>query len=1695
RGDMVALLSMGKEFARMHGRKFVIVLYLEGEKFYSLRDFLISQGVDWVLQGTSDQHINFQQILAQPQNYFVLFVSLVPQMFIPGNPAVGFAKGYLDRISPNLVRDYFAQASFEALTQLRQQQGGAGVFVRMKDTEKNRELFKAAFKPQLYPAFVYKPIVYAPVTYMPIELDPHYWGYGKKDGGEEDAFDLYHALLGNGATGENVSDPAQKIMRLDYYDYNDIAMVRSGAIRFCVLTDPEAIEAARRIMQAQPQAYTMVLAQRRSGAIDCIFCTMEFFKEKLAGLAAQPPYDDNSEQDGGDVKSVRHNEVIAEKLMKDSCRFDHGIEQEGLVHPADAVIAPEQSVRLPGSRGPPAVRQQNDFVRIIAPYLSLSRINNPSVQLLAVLYLAFIAFPAIVLISIRQALGLSTVADEDLGPAVDIKDSETHITDTQAPLSTVADDLGPAGNINPADIEKDGGKLAQSAVGYFDTKTKEYVVISRDAPRYYTYLGVKFGKRYLHAIVFTDGSGFTWTLEDPNNYWLTRYTGGGSEEGIQGRYIYLMDMNNPEEYWSASIKPIVKERAKFKWYETRIGFGYLRIISERNGIETEQVIFIPLNKGAPEIQKVIFRNKSFQEKDLMIWSLREFPNGPQDNEKMGQNFTYRNFTTGDKRIIYRKTEFRLKEKLWYEKNQQEWPITFFAVSECPVAVQTSLKGFTGAGDLSCPAWVEDPLLPGNDKSTGGFGVGSHKIRIKLAPANQAGCRKEIIFALGIGKDEEVCWEQAEKWLNPENVNTAFEALKKHVSGKTEKFQCELPDKELEFMANSWLQWQVWANYIFSRSVDKLKTGQSRGMGTRDSWQDIIGYVHLDAAAAKRIIILLLRATHLQNGSAIHAFDVLTSDPKEHDEVPFSDDHLWMILAIYEYIRETNDISILGKLAGYADNKHKLDTVYQHLMKAIEFSWGNFGLLLTADWNDANQRKYKGNYAEGYNRDNYLKKLKKSKAESVMVAMMFLLMCNCLIEISDKDAVSASEKQINKTKHQELIQKAKEEIAARQYWDSKGKYFIAGKDDNGNPFGTSTNVEGRVHLLSQVYAILSGEYQDIEEDCVNAIMSLSRNAGLLLFYPAYDKENCPVGCCYFYPPYFKENGACFVHAASMGITALLKAGRADDAYKVIRAVLPPVASLNDPIKYQSDPHVLSQVVNGENGEEGAGGSWLTGAAAWYLRAVMQFMLGIKPVYDGLVVDPCIPSNWAGYRVKRKFRGKTYYIEILNPDGVSSGVISMQDRKTGNLIPGNIIPYDGHNHNVIVTMGKAGGERKEIRRRLQPVLERAAGYRRQGKQVVLIFDVDKTLLKTGKDHKETIEEAGLVDTFIWMLEKGFIVAIISGNDILKQNERIVTPLLKALAEQGKVELFDNFIIYGNGAAQKFTFKNGARIEDISYRSGKTVDPVHIEMIQPIARKVSIDLWHSVDIALAENQKINEKGEVSHRYLYPGFIFGTRAAGRMSYAWRKPGLELRPDAKTRAITNEPVFQLAFKPVPPEARGSIAAEFNDFFRTLRLPYEAFEAGGATGVTVDINVAGVNKAVAVNDVIAQIGPDALYIYHGNEFFKGGNARPVSEQVTKSQLEYIISVDKEEPDLTRTDCRMIWMGSETEGTREWFALLEKTFDGGDKKTLEEWAQEFPYGLNAKGFIVFVGMIMAGSVGAGMLIGSFPAAAFIILAIG
>ena len=821
--------------------------------------------------------------------------------------------------------------------------------------------------------------------------------------------------------------------------------------------------------------------------------------------------------------------------------------------------------------------------------------------------------------------------------------------------------------------------------GHFDDKNREYVITSPRTP--YPWINY-LGTQGFFSLISNTAGGYSF-YKDARLRRITRYRYNNVPIDMGGRYFYIKD---GDTIWNPGWSPV---KTELDSYECRHGMGYTIITGKKNGLKAEATFFVPQNYDG-EVQQLVLTNESGAPKTFKLWSFAEWC--LWDAQDDCTNFQ-RNFSTGRVEVvgstIYHKTEYRDRRDHF----------AFYTVNDTIDGYDTDRDSFIGLyNGFHNPQAVLDGKAT-NSFADGWSPIASHYKEITLG----AGESKTLVFILGYvemlvaekfeadGKTINKVKSNAmiEKYNTPEKVAAGLAELRETWDKLLGILNVDTPDDKVNRMVNIWNQYQCMVTFNLSRSASYFESGIGRGMGFRDSNQDVLGFVHqIPDRARERIIDIA--STQFPDGGCYHQYQPLTKKGNADIGGDFSDDPLWLILSVSAYIKETGDWSILDEMVPYDNDMSVAQPMLDHLKVSFYHIVNNLGphglpLAMRADWNDCiNLSCYSdtpGESFQTYTNPKFKAEGGYSKvAESAFVGALFTYAgpnyVKILNHLGKTDEAAKAQAEIDKMK------KAMMDSA----WD--GDWFLRAYDAEGRKMGSKECEEGQIFIEPQGFAIMSDIDKEASKKTLAAIDErLNTKYGLVLNNPAFTKYYIQYGEISTYPGGYKENAGIFTHNNAWIICAAAYAGEGDQAFKYYSEIAPAFTEDTSDI-HKTEPYVYGQMIGGKDagadiGKQGDNfgqgkNSWLTGTAAWNMVAISQYILGIAADFDGLKIDPSIPHEWDGMKATRQFRGATYDITVKNPNHVCKGVKSMT--VDGKPVDGNVIPVmDGGEHTVEVVLG--------------------------------------------------------------------------------------------------------------------------------------------------------------------------------------------------------------------------------------------------------------------------------------------------------------------------------------------------------------------------------------------------------------------------
>ena len=808
--------------------------------------------------------------------------------------------------------------------------------------------------------------------------------------------------------------------------------------------------------------------------------------------------------------------------------------------------------------------------------------------------------------------------------------------------------------------------------GYFDDANREYVITTPKTPLpWINYLGCND----FFSLISNTCGGYSF-YKDAKLLRLTRYRYNDTPNDVNGKYFYIKD---GDTIWNPGWKPT---KTELDSYECRHGIGYSRFTSSKNDIQASVLAFVPMNDTC-EINQVKLTNNSSSVKTLSLFSYVEWCLWNADDDM--KNFQ-RNFSTGEVEIvdstIFHKTEYRERRN-------------HYAI----YSVNTEIAGFDTIRDEFLGAYngADEPDAVKNGACTNSVASGwqpiaSHQINISLNP----GETKSFVFVLGyIENPEDEKWESKgivnkkrayemlDRYKTDADVDKAFAELNEYWNGLLSKYTVKSSNDKVDRMVNIWNQYQCMVTFNMSRSASYYESGIGRGMGFRDSCQDLLGFVHLIPDRARERIIDIA-STQFQDGSAYHQYQPLTKKGNSDIGSGFNDDPLWLIAGTSAYVRETGDTTILTEMVPYDNDMSVATPLMGHLKRSFDYTVNHKGphnlpLIGRADWNDClNLNCFSEHPGESFQT---FGPSEGPVAESVFIAGMFVKYGEeyaqlCELMGDQKEAAYAREE----------VAKMYDAVL-KDGWD--GDWFVRAYDAYGQKIGSKECEEGQIYIESNGFCSLAGigVKEGLAKKALDSVKEkLDTKYGVMILQPAYTRYHLELGEISSYPPGYKENAGIFCHNNPWVSIAETVIGRGDRAFEIYQKTCPAYCEEFSEI-HRTEPYVYSQMVAGRDakfhGE--AKNSWLTGTAAWTFVNVSQYILGVYPTHNGLSIDPCVPKDFGDFELTRKFREGTYNIKVQNPDKVEKGIKSIT--VDGKAIDGCVIPYvkGKETYDVVVTMG--------------------------------------------------------------------------------------------------------------------------------------------------------------------------------------------------------------------------------------------------------------------------------------------------------------------------------------------------------------------------------------------------------------------------
>jgi len=770
--------------------------------------------------------------------------------------------------------------------------------------------------------------------------------------------------------------------------------------------------------------------------------------------------------------------------------------------------------------------------------------------------------------------------------------------------------------------------------GFFDDTRREYIIETPFTPLpWINYLG----SNEFFGLISNTGGGYCF-YRDAKLRRLTRYRYNNVPRDTGGRMYYIDDGT---DIWSPTYLPA---KVTLDTYRCRHGLGYTIFESSKNDIVSELTCFVPVEENC-EINRLVIKNNSSSERDISVVSAIEFClwNAADDGTNFQRNYNIGEVEIEDN-IIFHKTEYRERRNHY----------AYYSVNCQTVGFDTDLDTFLGKfNNYESPQAVVNGKS-GNTVAHGWSPMGSHRLEYSLSPGDEV----EIIFILGyteLPKDEK--WdgpaadgvinknpakEVINRYNSSESVKSELAALSEHWDKLLGNFIVKSEDEKLDRMVNIWNQYQCMTTFNMSRSASYYESGQGRGMGFRDSCQDLLGFVHMVPRRARERI-LDIAAIQFENGGAWHQYQPLTKRGNADAGMGFNDDPLWLIACTYAYIAETGDHTILDEPVPFENKEGTEKPLFDHLRASFNYTLNNLGphklpLIGRADWNDClNLNCFSEEPGESFQTCANIE----SQAESVFIAGMFVLYGKQYAELCSKRGYHDEA-----AKATEAVEKMSEAVL-KHGWD--GEWFLRAYDSNGDKVGSKECRDGKIFIEPQGMCVMAGigvESGHAGKALAAAKEHLTFKYGTCLVAPAYKEYLLNLGEITSYPPGYKENGSVFCHNNPWLSIAETVAGNAEEAFEIYSRICPAyIEDISD--IHRTEPYVYSQTIAGQEAptQGEAKNSWLTGTAAWTFVNVTQYLLGIHPELNGLQIKPCLPDRFDNITIKRVYRGVTYNISFI------------------------------------------------------------------------------------------------------------------------------------------------------------------------------------------------------------------------------------------------------------------------------------------------------------------------------------------------------------------------------------------------------------------------------------------------------------------
>ncbi|PWT29188.1 GH36-type glycosyl hydrolase domain-containing protein [Butyrivibrio fibrisolvens] len=805
--------------------------------------------------------------------------------------------------------------------------------------------------------------------------------------------------------------------------------------------------------------------------------------------------------------------------------------------------------------------------------------------------------------------------------------------------------------------------------GHFDDDAREYVITTPKTPLpWINYLG---NQEFFSLISNTCG-GYSF-CKDAKLLRITRYRYNNIPYDNNGKYFYIKD---GDTIWNPGWQPT---KTTLDEYECRHGLGYSKFKGVKNGVEANVLTFVPMNDRC-EISRIRIKNTTSTAKELKLFSYVEWCLWNADDDE--RNFQ-RNLSTGEVEVIdsaiFHKTEYRERRNHF----------AVYSVNTKVDGFDTSRESFLGPYNGNDTPDVVTNGACTNSIASGWSPVAVHQINVTLAPGEE----KSFVFVLGYIENDEndkwespgvikkdLAWEMLDRYKTDEQVDKAFDILVDYWKSLLSKYHVKSSNDKVDRMVNIWNQYQCMVTFNMSRSASYYESGIGRGMGFRDSCQDLLGFVHLipDRARAR---IIDIASTQFQDGSAYHQYQPLTKKGNADIGSGFNDDPLWLIAGTSAYIRETGDDSILDEMVPFDNDESVATPLMNHLKRSFDYIVNHKGphnlpLIGRADWNDClNLNCFSAHPGESFQT---FGPSEGPVAESVFIAGMFVKYGEEYAQLCELKGDKA-EAEYARCEVQKMY-----DAVLKDGWD--GEWFIRAYDAYSHKVGSKECEEGQIFIEPQGFCVLAGigVKEGLAKKAMDSVKErLDTKYGIMILQPAYTKYHLELGEVSSYPPGYKENAGIFCHNNPWVSIAETVLGDGDRAFEIYKKTCP--AYIEDISEIHcTEPYVYSQMVAGKDAKFFGQGknSWLTGTAAWTFTDISQYILGVYPTLNGLQINPCVPDGFGDFDLDRTYRGVNYHIHVSNPSNVQKGVSKMT--VDGKDVEGNVIPFDASAKDVTVNV---------------------------------------------------------------------------------------------------------------------------------------------------------------------------------------------------------------------------------------------------------------------------------------------------------------------------------------------------------------------------------------------------------------------------